>query len=56
MHDKTKNGVPHFNRLRLVMAYLRLAFMLSRGFKMPTQFKDDSRACMFDLYNLAASC
>lgn len=54
MHDKTKNRISYFTRLRLVIAYLRLTFMLSRGFKMPTQFKNDSRARMLDLHNLAA--
>ncbi len=38
------------------MAYLRLAFMLSHSLKMPAQFKNDSQACMLDLYNLAARC
>ena len=54
VHDKTKNGILHFTRLRLVIAYLRLTFMLSHSFKMPTQFKNVSQACMLGLYNLAA--
>ena len=52
MQSKTKNGILHLVRLRFVMSYLRLALLLSHGFKMPVQLKNALPHRTFNFYNI----